>query len=72
METVGDISGSGLTGGWVSGGELPRCCIRTRSCLRHVSAELGVSERVACQAREQHRPTQRKAAKRCGDEAALD
>ena len=39
--------------------------------MEKVQAELGVSERRACQALGQHRSTQRKAAKTPDDEAAL-
>ena len=44
---------------------------RRRTCVQHVKAEFGVSERRACAALGQHRSTQRKPAKGRDDEAAL-
>ena len=44
---------------------------RRRSCVEHVVAKLGVSERTACRALGQHRSTQRKVARTADDEAAL-
>ena len=70
MDAFGKISGSGLTGGGASGGELPCCGVRARSRLCHVTAKLGVFERMACQALGQHRPIQRKAVWRCAEGGA--
>ena len=39
--------------------------------MEHVTAELGVSQRLACRVLDQHRSTQRKASRRPDDEAAL-
>src|SRR3712207_4770969 len=44
---------------------------RRRACVEHVTAELGVSERLACKVLGQHRSTQRKAPSLPDDEAAL-
>jgi putative transposase len=44
---------------------------RRRSCIEHVVAKLGVSERTACRVLGQHRSTQRKVARTADDEAAL-
>ncbi|MFM8859054.1 MAG: IS3 family transposase [Methylocystis sp.] len=44
---------------------------RRRLCIDRVIAKFGVSERLACRVLDQHRSTQRKAAKSCDDEAAL-
>ena len=39
--------------------------------MNHVTAELGVSQRLACRVLDQHRSTQRKACRTADDEAAL-
>ena len=39
--------------------------------MLHVTAELGVSQRLACKVLDQHRSTQRKVPRRPDDEAAL-
>jgi putative transposase len=39
--------------------------------VEHVSAKLGISERLACRVLEQHRSTQRKTPKMADDEVAL-
>ena len=39
--------------------------------MEHVTAELGVSQRLACKVLDQHRSTQRKALRTADDEAAL-
>ena len=44
---------------------------RRRACVEHVTATLGVSERLACEVLGQHRSTQRKAPSMPDDEAAL-
>ncbi len=44
---------------------------RRRAAVEHVTAELGVSQRLACRVLDQHRSTQRKARRTADDEAAL-
>ena len=39
--------------------------------MEHVTAELGVSQRLACRVLDQHRSTQRNIPRRADDEAAL-
>ena len=44
---------------------------RRRACVEHVTAELDVSERLACRVLGQHRSVQRRAPRAANDEAAL-
>ena len=45
--------------------------MRCRAAVDHVTAELGVSQRLACRVLDQHRSTQRKTRRTADDEAAL-
>ena len=44
---------------------------RRRACIEHVTAELDVSERLACRILGQHRSVQRRVSRTGDDEAAL-
>ena len=54
-----------------SGELLSAASARRRAAVGHVTAELGVSQRLACRVLGQHRSTQRKARRTADDEAAL-